>query len=272
MIYTQKLITNTIIGNPPACHTFNPVSDSTILEVNKEIDGKKRKYLGYMSNVMGNYIGLYYTDDLNGEWTPYSKNPILSSSESIYRWPSTVYVDGVFHMFLDNNKDSRLERWESKDGINFTFSEILHTENKWWGNYNPFIWLNPNDNNWYLYWRNSTTNEIRVDISKDIRKFRNVQSKIVITKSEALPSFTASPSVLYKDGIYYLLLEGEINKVWKTFLFTSKSPVQGFIRPKEILVNGDACGMHYFYKDKVYLFISNYSGNGWREYTYEVKL
>ena len=56
------------------------------------------------------------------------------------------------------------------------------------------------------------------------------------------------------------------------FLFTSKSPVSGFIKPTELLSNGDACGMHYIYKDKIYLFISNYSGNGWREYTYEVAI
>ena len=269
MKYIPKLIKNTIIGNPPACHTFNPVSDSTILEMNKEIDGKKRKYMGYMSNVRGGEIGLYYTDDLEKEWTPYSKNPIISS-EKAYRWPNTVYENGVFYMFLDNNTDSLLERWESTNGINFKFAEIIHTENLRAGNYNPFIWKNSNDNNWYLYWRNSTTNEIRVDIGKSIRNLND--KRIVINQKETTPSFTASPSVLYKDGIYYLLLEGEIDKVWKTFLFTSKSPISGFIRPVEILSNGDACGMHYFYKDKVYLFISNYSGSGWREYTYEVTI
>jgi hypothetical protein len=272
MKYTPTLIKNTIIGNPPACHTFNPVSATTIVPVNKEIDGKIRKYFGYMSNVRGSEISLYYTDDLEKEWIPYSKNHILSSPEPNFRWPSTVYENGVFHMFLDNNKDSRLERWESTDGINFKSSEIIHTENKWWGNYNPFIWKNPNDNTWYLYWRNSTTNEIRVDIGKDIRNLND--RRIVINQKESFPSFTASPSVLYKDGIYYLLMEGEIDKVWKTFLFTSKSPVSGFIRPIEILVNGDACGMHYFNEDKskIYLFISNYSGNGWKEYTYNVEI
>jgi hypothetical protein len=268
MIYQPILLNNTIVKNPPACHTFNPVSDSTILEMNKEIDCKKRKYLGYMSNVSGNEIGLYYTDDLESEWTPYSKNPILHSEKCNFRWSSTVYENGVFYMFLDNNDDSRLERWESRDGINFKFSEILHTENKYWGNYNPFMWKK--DNKWYLYWRNSTTNEIRVDIGENIRNLS--EHSIVINQKETFPSFTASPSVLYKDGIYYMLLEGEIDKIWKTFLFTSKSPISGFKLDKEILVNGDACGMHYLYNDKIYLFISNYSGNGWKKYTYEVKL
>ena len=98
----QYIATNyktTIHDDPDAMHAFNPVSDSKICEVNKEIDGKIWKYLAYASNIRGSEIKLYYTDDLDSEWISYSKNPILDSkNENQFRWPNTVWDGKIFHM------------------------------------------------------------------------------------------------------------------------------------------------------------------------------
>lgn len=278
----QYIATNyktTIHDDPDAMHAFNPVSDSKICEVNKEIDGKIWKYLAYASNIRGSEIKLYYTDDLDSEWISYSKNPILDSkNENQFRWPNTVWDGKIFHMFLDNLDYRQIEHWTSEDGIHFVFNSIIHIENRNCGerhpSYGPFVWLNPNDNKWYLYWRDANEEKIKVNISDDLNRFERCTNIDVINSSESFPSLTASASILFCDGIYWLLLEGEIDKIWKTFAFYSESPISNFKPYGEILSNGDACGMQYYDSEgkNIYLYISNCNGNGWRERTYQVKI
>ena len=74
----------TISGDPNDTHAFLPVLRTRIVACNKDIDGGTQKYLAYDSNYGGLATNLYYANDTDGQWTPYSGNPILSE-----RWAMT---------------------------------------------------------------------------------------------------------------------------------------------------------------------------------------
>ena len=48
-------------------------------------------------------------------------------------------------MFVEDYTGGTLERWSSTDGIHYTFVENVKSGGNQYKN--PFIWLNPNDNN-----------------------------------------------------------------------------------------------------------------------------
>jgi hypothetical protein len=278
-MYTIEFIKNTITGNPTNMHAFSPVVTSTIIPVNAEIDGAIRKYLAYASNPQGSEINLYYTDNLDEEWIQYSNNPILKSDLSSnirkFRWPSTVFVDGIFHMFLNSMHTGQLERWTSVDGISYALQEIVYSGKNSSINYNVFVVFNEQTTMWDMYWRHSASSELRVTSSKDITAFSKMQYQVVLTQDKALPALTASPSVICIDNIYYLLLEGVVSSHWETFIFTSKYHDRGFVFDRSIIDTNEACAMHYFNEDKskIYLYASKGLGDGrWIEKTYKVNI
>ncbi|EMR74688.1 protein of unknown function (DUF2341) [Thermoplasmatales archaeon SCGC AB-540-F20] len=142
----------TISGNPTNRHGLEPVRKTRIVQVNKTIDGAVRKYVGYDSNAGGSQIRLYYTDEVDGQWTPYSGNPILSTGT--VRCPTTTYDNGTFHMFI--YAGSRFDRWTSTDGINYVYQEEVADTG---GIANACIWFNPNDDKWYFYHTDWTGNK-----------------------------------------------------------------------------------------------------------------
>jgi hypothetical protein len=267
----------TILGNPTLRHAFQPVHTTTIVEVNMVVDGAVRKYLAYdgaspQSSPPDSEIRLYYTDDLDGQWTSYSGNPILGPSDRRYSWPSVVYVDGVFHMFLTNRIDNRLERWTSTDGISFSFQEIVIQDGNVWKN--PFVWLNPNDNKWYLYWHDSSgsTEYFKVRSATNVEDLDMAIDIIVLSRT--IPF--GSPTVMYYNNQYWLLGETLEGGTWKIVAYYSTtSPISGFIECKNspILRDNEACPMLFLNQDqtKAYLF-TNRDSSRWYQETREVYL
>jgi hypothetical protein len=261
----------TIIGNPTNRHGFQPVHISTIVECNTVIDGAIRKYLAYDSDAEGSEIRLYYTDDLNGQWRPNSRNPILSGYLQ-FRWPSVTYVNGVFHMFLTDRANGYLERWTSTDGINFEFQENVKVGGNQWKN--PFIWFNPNDNKWYLYTHDASgkTEFIKVRSAENIEDLDKVSDTIIISKNIPL----GSPTMMFYDGKYWLLGETLEGNVWKVVAYYSTtSPYSGFFEctNSPILSDDEACPMLLLNheQNQAYLFTSKDSTK-WYQVTYKVYL
>jgi hypothetical protein len=253
----------TITGNPTDQHAVQPVHNTTIVECNKVVDGAARKYLAYDSDSAGSQIRLFYTDDLDGQWTPYSGNPILSGANH-YRWPSVAYVNGVFHMFLTDVTDGTLERWTSTDGINFTFQEnVIVGGNPW---KSPFVWFNPNDNKWYLYYHDvaGTTEYIKVRSATNIEDLDTASSSVIMSKDGQM----GASSMMYRDGYYWLIVE-VFETVWKIRAFYSTSPTSGFVECSNspILTNDEACGMHFLSPDgsKAHLFSNRDSANWYQD-------
>ncbi len=262
----------TISGNPTQRHTLQPVHNSTIVEVNKRVDGHTWKYLAYDCDAVGFQIRLYYSNDTAGVWYPYSQNPILGPKNNYYRWPSTTYINGAFHMFLESRTTGTLERWTSTDGIKFTFLENVKVGGNEYKN--PFIWFNINDNKWYLYTHDAVGNveSIKVRSAGALDGLKTASDSVIVSQMNFL---FGSPSVMFYDDRYWLLAEILIGKQWHILAYYSNSPASGFVETTNspIMINDEACPMIFFTPDqsRVLLYTTTNSGT-WYQKTHEVYL
>jgi hypothetical protein len=171
-------------------------------------------------------------------------------------------------MFLTDRANGYLERWTSTDGISFTFQENVIAGGSEYKN--PFVWFNPNDNKWYLYYHDAdgSTEYIKVRSAANIEDLDAASSSTVMSRSGTL----GSPSVMYRDGYYWLAVE-VLDTVWKVRAFYSTSPTSGFTEASNspILTNDEACAMHFLSPDgsKAYLFSNRDSAN-WYQDTREI--
>jgi hypothetical protein len=260
-----------ILGNPSNQHTLQPVHGSTIIEVDEQVDGNTWKYLAYDSDPLGSQIRLFYTNDTSGTWTPYSQNPILGPQADYYRWPSTTYLGGVFYMFVEDYTGGTLELWSSTDGIHYTFVQnVVSGGNQY---KNPFIYLNPNDNNWYLYYHDSSGSieYIKVTSASTISGLAAATRTIVVSNDGPL----GSPSITYYNGKYWLLGEILPGSLWQIVAYSSSSPTSGFTLTANspILTNDEACPMLYLTPDQTHAYLYETVNSAvWTEYTRQINL
>ena len=264
-----------IVGDPTDRHNFQPVHSTNIEEVNLIIDGANRKYLAYDCFPAGYEIRLYYSDDLDGQWTGYSENPILlsSPSQAIYRWPSVVWDGTTLHMFLENLVDKEIQRWTSTDGITFTEQEVIFTTADADSQYfNPFCWKSPVDSKWYLYFAQIAVG-IRYMCVKSAAAITDLAAATVVVISPSvggdpsLNTLMAAPSMLYKDPYYWLLVEAVPTTYWVTYAFRSNLPSGNFTKHPTSYILGtsedeQACAIHLFDPTgtSIYLYTSRRHG------------
>jgi hypothetical protein len=204
-------------------------------------------------------IGLAWSNDLI-HWIKYEKNPIIPDG----RWPSVFYLNGIFYMFytFDYDKDSGIVLAVSKDGIHFEDKKIIVYPEAGKRNQNPFIFMNPIDRKFYLYYYHGEARapfpwvwEIRVRIANKPSGLDNGQDLLVLWSwSRTL----AAPSIIYWNGKYYLTCETYEWDIWKTVAFSSDSPVSGFVEciNSPILTDDEACAMQYVIDNKLTVFWS----------------
>jgi hypothetical protein len=259
----------TISGNPTQQHAFQPVHNTTIIEVNKVVDGSTQKYLAYDCDPDGSQIRLYYTNDTSSSWTAYSGNPILGPSSYHYRWPSVCYSNGTFHMFLGDRTDLTLERWTSTDGIHYEFEENIKTGGNQWKT--PFIWFNPNDSRFYLYSHDAVggTEYVKVRNATSIEGLHGAVDTIVVSQTA---SFGAA-SVMYYNNTYWLLAEIFRGSTWQVIAYSSLSPSSGFQEcyNSPILIDDEACPILLLDSDqaRAHLFVTR-ANSIWYQDTREV--
>lgn len=238
---------------PGAHHGFDVVHNTNAVQCNKTIDGQPRTYLAYDSNDAGNSINLYYSNSISGNWTAYTKNPILSGATT-YRTPSVAYVNGVFEMFEEDILSKQIKRYNSTDGITFTYAETVLTAASAWTN--PFIWLNPNDNKWYLFYGNQPSANlynIYARSATDLRELDTVPSILVISTELRI----AYPTINYWDGRYWLLVESGQSGDWDITAWHSSSITSGYqLAPNSLIAGDDEACPKLVSTDsgKVYLF------------------
>jgi len=263
----------TIVGNPTDRHTFHPVHSTRIQAVNKFVSGETRKYLGYDTNKDGTEIRLYYSDSIGGQWTGYTGNPIISGVGC--RWPSVAYIDGTFHMIVSNTSLGRIDRWTSTDGISYTFNETILDETDA-ETRNPYVWLNPNDNKWYLYWKDNGAGNIRyikVRSATSIQDLDGGTDTTVLTRDGTL----GAPSVMYWASQYWLVTESKEGTIWTVEAWHSTSPTSGFIEcgNSDILRNDEACPIILLNEDssRAFLFSNrNSTSDNWYQDTRELAI
>ena len=269
----------TIAGNPIQQHTFQPVHSDTIIEVDMPVDGNTWKYLAYDSEPNGAYINLYYSNDTGGVWTAYSGNPILGPAGADYfRWPSTTFVNGVFYMFIEDYSENALQLVTSTDGINYAYNQTVMVGGTAYKN--PFVWFNPNDDQWYLYSHqtNGVENDIIVRHASTLDGLQSASDSIVVSRNQPFGSAT----MMYYSGRYWLL--GEIETFvgpsqtpqWEVVAYYSTtSASSGFIEVgnSPILTQDEACPMLFLTPDQSHAYLyTTVTHDVWYVTTHEINL
>jgi hypothetical protein len=263
-----------IVGNPSGQHGFDVVHTTNVVKCSVTIDGAVRTYLAYDTDPpagsdANGRVRLYYSDGIGGPWTPYSLNPIMGPLANGYSVCSVALVDGTFHMVVNNVALADVELWNSTDGVNFTLNEtILTAPNDPWTN--PFIWLNPNDAKWYLFWEDGNnagnTWSIKARNSTSITDLAS-QTDTTVMSTTTL-AHMAFPTVMYRDGYYWLLCEAEPTNLppWEVYAFVSGSVTSGYVECSNspIITGDEACPQIIVGDDGVscYLF-TNQNSNIW---------
>ena len=268
--YPMSGASNPISGNPTDQHGFDVVHTTDIVQCNTIISGATWTYLAYDSNYEGSLINLYYSNSITGPWTAYFGNPILSGSGE-FRTPSVVLVGGTFYMFLNNINDGDVELWTSTNGITFAKSGTILTT-IYAPTTNPFVWLNPNDNLWYLFWEQGYDQkgwwEIMARDSSSITGLSTATDTVVMNVTT--PFNTAFPTIMYTNGEYWLLTEGETSSssgLWRVNAWYSTNPTSGYslANNSPILTNDEACPQIFLTNNNAcYLFTNqNQTSNLW---------
>ena len=259
---------NPISGNPTDQHGFEVVHTTDIVQCDTTINGATWTYLAYDSNEEGSLVNLYYSNSITGTWTAYPSNPILSGTGE-YRTPSVVYVNGIFYMFLNNINNKDVELWTSSNGVTFTESgTVLTTSYDEWTN--PFVWLNPNNNLWYLFWVQGHDSggwwEIMARTSSSITGLSTASDTVVMNVTKLYN--TAFPTIMYTGGEYWLLTEAETSAnsgLWRINAWYSTNPTSGYTLSgnSPLLTNDEACPQIFIANNNLCYLFTDQNQNEW---------
>lgn len=241
----------------------------SVVEMNKGGYRFWSYYHGFNGKNIRNDVGLAYSNDLVN-WVKDSDKPIVTN----LRWASSVVVNGTVNLFGTRNygDDSYLVRLTSDDGKNFGHEQIVVPAVTKERNQNGFIFYDQLQGLYRLYYYHNQNGVYFIEEkhSKDISALDKAEPVKVLSDKQFI---LAAPSVMYRDGKYWLAAETlhEIKgkKVWKTIVFASKNATRGFVPTDnhEILVDSDACYFQYIFDNKLAGLYSHESADGtWEMY------
>jgi hypothetical protein len=175
-------------------------------------------------------------------------------------------------MFIEDYTANNLALWTSTDGINYSNLENVIEGGTQWKN--PFIWLNPNDNQWYLYSHDTvgTTESLMVRHASTLLGLQSASDSLIVSRN--LPF--GSATMMYHDGRYWLLGEILVGTQWQVVAYYSTtSASSGFVElgNSPILTQDEACPMLFLSSDQshAYLYTTDNSAS-WYVITHEVNL
>ena len=282
--YPELTKSITVIEGTPGKWDEKKVHTMSIIEDQK--DGYK--YWGYYAlDYYGRPAemrkgGLVRSNDMV-HWVKYEGNPIVDEN---CRWPTVVKSGSIYYMFYaeyNTENDSRIVRLSSNDGIHFDNKVEIVAEEEGRQNQNPFIFFNPEDDNYYLYYYSgrergsSVDNEwsIKVKSASTVDGITKAAPKTIMSDKRTI----AAPSVAYYNGSYYLLIEAVetydgVDK-WVTLGYVSSSPDKNFkeVENNPILQNDDACAFQYVIGNELYITYSHRinANNDWIMKTVKAK-
>lgn len=259
----------TVLTGTPGTWDGNGVHTLSIVEANK--DGYR--YWGYYCGGPRYYsygVGLVRSNDLI-HWDKYISPekvnvPVVSSDRVGYggRWPSMIFEDGVFYMFVtkDFDTDSRICLYTSADGISFRYNHDVVKAQPGWRNQNPCIFKNTNDGKWYLYYyhgNDSTLFQIRTRSAFSAMDL--FQASDVLVMTDVYDEIVAAPSMFTWKGRYYLLTETTLKDAndWRTLAWVSDRPDGGFKQCSNSPLPEDvhACAFQLVLNNQLYITYSH---------------
>ena len=230
------------------------------------------KYWGYYG--LDNYnekdsqkkkAGLVFSNDLK-HWKKYKANPIINDN---CRWPTATVSEGkvyIFYAQYDQDGNSQIVMQNADDGIHFTNMQTVVPYKQGMQNQNPFIYFNPNDKMYYLFYYSGTERsktdkywDIMLKKAEKITDLPQAEPELVIHSKKTM----AAPSIVYYQNKYYLLVE-EFNDSakmdrWVTNAFYSDKIDSGYQRVANnpVLSDNDACAFQYLLDGKLYVTFSH---------------
>jgi len=219
------------------------------------------KYWGYYGTAGANEgVGLAFSNDLVN-WVKYESNPIITNA----RWPSALKVGDTFYLTYDKNYsqpgDGYITLASSTDGI--TFNDVKNLVSGEINNNNLF--LDPNDNTYYLYYRDiySSMNGYNIQV----KHAENIEDLDTATP-QSTGAYGAAPNMFYYKGKYILATEtssktggaggwvGSWTGVWLTYFYESDSPTSGFtpLPNNPVIADGNACPFQFEFSGTLYLY------------------
>lgn len=198
-------------------------------------------------------IHLARSNSLTSGWVDYGK--VFDG-----RWPSVYYDGSTFHMIYRKSVTPDaygLRRATSSDGISWTFQEDVVSDAN-----NPYLWKNPNDNLWYLFYHdsNGAGNRIVMRSASSIADLDAASPVVLINQSAVI----ASPSVYYRNNKYYLMAEALNGSTWITKVFSSDYIAGPYLEAgnSPILTNNDACAMPIVSGNTLYVYYAELTDAG----------
>lgn len=241
----------------------------SIAELNKDGYRFWAYYHGFDGKNIRNDMGVAYSNDLTN-WVKEGTTPVIPN----LRWGTVVVVDGIVHMFGTRNYggNSYIVRLSSEDGKNFKEEEVAVAPAQGERHQNPFIFYDEKQETYRLYYYHFEEDKYYIEEkhAKDIKQIGKAEVNKVLSDTKFI---LAAPSMMYRDGKYWLAAETlhQVNgkDVWKTIVFVSRHPYKGFVPVDnhEVLVNNDACYFQHIFDNRLIGVYSHESNDGtWEMY------
>lgn len=202
-------------------------------------------YWGYYGLVECGGIGLARSNDLK-TWVKYEANPLLTRGGE--RWPSVLRVGNAYYMIADRDYcgTSYLALRRSPDGLNWggdaDYVTLVKPE-QGIKNQNANFFYDPVGGLYYLYWYRGGPSlqlwQIRARMAATPEGLADPSTERVILERD---TEIAAPSLLYKDGSYFLATEVN-DRGWMTLIFEGKTPLGPFepVAGNPVMGDNQAC-------------------------------
>jgi hypothetical protein len=174
-------------------------------------------YYMYFSSHAHDGIGLAYSNSLEGPWTVYSGNPIISGG---YASPHALWVSEESKLFLWYHGGNEVTHYAtSANGINFSYQGVAVNTSSWSSasiseaSYaKVFKYTIPTKNNKYilmLMGNNNGTRRIYLAWSNDARTWTTQATSLIDPPGGTAVTQLCSPFYRYHNGKHYVFYHGD---------------------------------------------------------------
>lgn len=250
------VMSQTLPGETSAPHTLDAV------QVNLD-----HTYYGYYGlQDCGGGIGLARSDDLE-TWIK-DPTPIVSTTEDA-RWASVILSGTIFHMVYNNNYcySTQIVYRTSTDGVDFGAGgpTVLVPYTGTLRHVNPDLFLNPNDDQFYLYYtdidENDNSETIKVRHAATVPGLASAPEQALLSSANIL----AAPDMMYYDGTYFLSSEVFEGGVWQILIYAGQSATGPFVilPGNPVLADNSACLSQHLFGTTLHGYYCKLTGTTW---------
>lgn len=231
-----------------------------------ELDRDGFRYWGYYGLVDCGGIGISRSNDLR-TWAKWERNPLLT--EGGERWPSVIQHGGMLYMShtRDYCTTAYVALRKSADGANWggpgDYVTLVRPE-PGVRNQNSHLFFDPASGKFHLYWYRGESAiqlwQIRARVADTPEGLADPASERVLIEEMYE---IAAPSVLYRDGTYYLSTEVN-DRGWMTRIYAGTAPMGPFapLPGNPVMGDNQACFFQHVFDGRLYGTLCKDTGPG----------